>query len=143
MRVCVQFLHIVGLSFTHSLYVLGLSFILSLYILGLSFTLSFITLTNNSLIKQILKAAEAMSRGGSYGGGQSSLGYLFGSDDQPSAPPTVPKVEPPYGIETDAEKPPDVATRPPSGKQKQEASNSNNYQRAQSQNLGNFVTVST
>ncbi|KAL1157118.1 hypothetical protein V6Z11_A08G134700 [Gossypium hirsutum] len=27
-----------------------------------------------------------MSRGGSYGGGQSSLGYLFGDDEQQSAP---------------------------------------------------------
>ncbi|KAF3448604.1 hypothetical protein FNV43_RR09317 [Rhamnella rubrinervis] len=79
-----------------------------------------------------------MSRGGSYGGGQSSLGYLFGSDEQPSAPPPLPKVEPPYGIETTIEKPPESTTRSPSSKEK--APNSNNYQRAQGQNLGNFVT---
>ncbi|KAH7513886.1 protein SPIRAL1-like 5 [Ziziphus jujuba] len=76
-----------------------------------------------------------MSRGGSYGGGQSSLGYLFGSDEKPSAPPSLPKIEPPYGIETSIDKPPESGSSS-SGKQKA----SNNYQRAQGQNLGNFVT---
>lgn len=79
-----------------------------------------------------------MSRGGSYGGGQSSLGYLFGSDEKPSAPPSLPKIEPPYGIETSIDKPPESGSSS-SGKQKA----SNNYQRAQGQNLGNFVTVSS
>lgn len=81
-----------------------------------------------------------MSRGGSYGGGQSSLGYLFGSDEKPIAPLSLHKVEPPYGIETTStDKPPAPDSSPSSAKQKP---NSNNYQRAQGQNLGNFVTVS-
>lgn len=82
-----------------------------------------------------------MSRGGSYGGGQSSLGYLFGSDEQPSttSPPPRPVNPPPYGIDsttTTTEKPPD--SRSPTEKQKV----SNNYHRAQGQNSGNFITVS-
>ncbi|XP_059641427.1 protein SPIRAL1-like 5 [Cornus florida] len=78
-----------------------------------------------------------MSRGGSYGGGQSSLGYLFGSaDQQPSTPPvTAPVYLPPYGIETTTEKPPE-SRPPPSEKPKV----SNNYHRAQGQNSGNFIT---
>ncbi|XP_050266139.1 protein SPIRAL1-like 5 [Quercus robur] len=83
-----------------------------------------------------------MSRGGSYGGGQSSLGYLFGSDEQPStaSPPPRPVNPPPYGIDSTAptttttEKPPD--SRSPTEKQKV----SNNYHRAQGQNSGNFIT---
>ncbi|KAK4559314.1 protein SPIRAL1-like 5 [Quercus suber] len=83
-----------------------------------------------------------MSRGGSYGGGQSSLGYLFGSDEQPStaSPPPRPVNPPPYGIDstttttTTTEKPPD--SRSPTEKQKV----SNNYHRAQGQNSGNFIT---
>ncbi|KAM1259365.1 hypothetical protein EV1_038393 [Malus domestica] len=81
-----------------------------------------------------------MSRGGSYGGGQSSLGYLFGSDDQKqSPPPTAKPVIPPYGIDRfDSSiefKPPDTPTNS-SEKQK----NSNNYHRAEGQNSGNFLT---
>uniref|UniRef100_A0A5B7ACA4 Protein SPIRAL1-like 5 n=1 Tax=Davidia involucrata TaxID=16924 RepID=A0A5B7ACA4_DAVIN len=82
-----------------------------------------------------------MSRGGSYGGGQSSLGYLFGSaDQQPTAPPASPTVyTPPYGIDTAAattttQKPP----KSPSPSEKQSVSN--NYHRAQGQNSGNFIT---
>lgn len=79
-----------------------------------------------------------MSRGGSYGGGQSSLGYLFSPDEQPSKPPagqTTVSI-PPYGIDTTTEKSPDTQS---SGKQNV----SNNYQRSQGQNSGNFITVST
>lgn len=77
----------------------------------------------------------AMSRGGSYGGGQSSLGYLFGSDEQPSEPPVSPTIQlPPYGIDTIPEKPPN---RPPPAEKQ---SSSNNYQRTQGQNTGNFIT---
>ncbi|XP_031254470.1 protein SPIRAL1-like 5 [Pistacia vera] len=76
-----------------------------------------------------------MSRGGSYGGGQSSLGYLFNSDEKPTKPPpsqtTV--IIPPYGVDTTTENTPDVQS---SGKQ----NFSNNYQRAQGQNTGNFIT---
>lgn len=75
-----------------------------------------------------------MSRGGSSGGGQSSLGYLFGSDKETpkNLPSAAPKPKPPYGIDsTDDDK----------SDQKPNISN-NNYQRAQGQNSGNFVTVS-
>jgi SPIRAL1-like protein len=80
-----------------------------------------------------------MSRGGSYGGGQSSLGYLFGSDEKPNAAPPPRTVNPPpYGIDTVTDqKPPDG--RSPTEKEKV----SNNYHRAQGQNSGNFITVST
>lgn len=76
-----------------------------------------------------------MSRGGSYGGGQSSLGYLFGSEEPKTPPPAAKPVLPPYGIDTtptDDQKPSDHPS----------PSNSNNYQRAQGQNSGNFLTVS-
>lgn len=74
-----------------------------------------------------------MSRGGSYGGGQSSLGYLFESDESPSQPPVSGKNnEPP----SDAKKDTQTSLAP-----KQTASN--NYHRAQGQNTGNFITVSS
>lgn len=82
-----------------------------------------------------------MSRGGSYGGGQSSLGYLFGSDEQQSPPPPSKPITPPYGIDsldTVTEKPP--GTR--NSAEKEKAAVSNNYHRAEGQNSGNFVTVS-
>ncbi|KAF5734232.1 protein SPIRAL1-like 5 [Tripterygium wilfordii] len=78
-----------------------------------------------------------MSRGGSFGGGQSSLGYLFGSDEEkPSPPASRPVNPPPYGVDitpTTMEKPPDS---PSSEKDKA----SNNYHRSQGQNSGNFIT---
>ncbi|KAJ8764889.1 hypothetical protein K2173_010354 [Erythroxylum novogranatense] len=79
-----------------------------------------------------------MSRGGSYGGGQSSLGYLFGSDEQPNAPPPSRPVNlPPYGVDTTLDHKP--TDSPPSGDGKQKLA-SNNYHRAQGQNSGNFIT---
>ncbi|XP_057977759.1 protein SPIRAL1-like 5 [Malania oleifera] len=95
------------------------------------------TYYTNSTQLQKRKLA-AMSRGGSYGGGQSSLGYLFGSgEQQPSAPPAMPPAvnSPPYGIDTDTEKPPNIN---PSPSEKKNVSN--NYHRAQGQNSGNFIT---
>lgn len=75
-----------------------------------------------------------MSRGGSYGGGQSSLGYLFGSKEgQPenNPPPSPSKiVNPPYGTDIQGEKP------------SSQKLDNNNYHRAQGQNSGNFITVS-
>lgn len=76
-----------------------------------------------------------MSRGGSFGGGESSLGYLFGSDNENSKnpPPAAPKPVPPYGVDsTDDDK----------ASEKPKISNNNNYQRAHGQNSGNFLTVS-
>ncbi|KAH7550234.1 hypothetical protein JRO89_XS13G0158300 [Xanthoceras sorbifolium] len=77
-----------------------------------------------------------MSRGGSFGGGQSSLGYLFSSEEQPTAPPPSRTVTtPPYGVDTTTETPPDNDE----SSKKQNASN--NYPRAQGQqNTGNFIT---
>ncbi|KAK6947824.1 hypothetical protein RJ641_001297, partial [Dillenia turbinata] len=73
-----------------------------------------------------------MSRGESHGGGQSSLGYLFGSDQPPSAPPVSPTVTlPPYGTDASIDQP----QHPSPTSQK-----SNNYPRAQGQNAGNFIT---
>ncbi|XVF10546.1 hypothetical protein REPUB_Repub07fG0191800 [Reevesia pubescens] len=79
-----------------------------------------------------------MSRGESYGGGQSSLGYLFTADEKPSAPAVTPPIQPPYGIDITPEKPP-TPNKPSS--EKQAGKNvSNNYHRAQGQNSGNFIT---
>ncbi|XP_050228707.1 protein SPIRAL1-like 5 [Mercurialis annua] len=80
-----------------------------------------------------------MSRGGSSGGGQSSLGYLFGSgssDEQPiRAPPPSRTVYnlPPYGVDIIPEKNSDHLSP-----ENQKASS--NYRRAQGQNTGNFIT---
>ena len=83
-----------------------------------------------------------MSRGGSYGGGQSSLGYLFGSDEaanhnpplSPSPSPSPTKIIiPPYGTDIQVEEPAVVSSSP--------KQHNNNYHRAQGQNSGNFITV--
>ncbi|KAK8486787.1 hypothetical protein V6N13_073587 [Hibiscus sabdariffa] len=83
-----------------------------------------------------------MSRGGSYGGGgKSSLGYLFGADQQPSAPPTVsvtPPIQPPYGMDITPENPPPQYK--PSSEKQTEENISNNYRRVKGQNSGNFIT---
>ncbi|KAL9242803.1 hypothetical protein vseg_016767 [Gypsophila vaccaria] len=83
-----------------------------------------------------------MSRGDSSGGGQSSLGYLFGSPGgQPpkEPPPLSPKaINPPYGTDRDEEDDNEKKlTNPSSAKQEV---NVNNYHRAQGQNSGNFIT---
>ncbi|XVE57941.1 hypothetical protein DITRI_Ditri04bG0129900 [Diplodiscus trichospermus] len=80
-----------------------------------------------------------MSRGGSYGGGQSSLGYLFGADEQQLSAPTVtPPIQPPYGINLTPEKPPFPSKL--SSEKHTEKYVTNNYHRAQGQNSGNFIT---
>ncbi|KAF9601503.1 hypothetical protein IFM89_020298 [Coptis chinensis] len=74
-----------------------------------------------------------MSKGGSFGGGHSSLGYLFGSDE-PTRPPLVmkpPVTKPPWGDDNTTEKAPQVYA----------PSNVTNYYfRTQGQNTGNFIT---
>jgi protein SPIRAL1 and related proteins len=75
-----------------------------------------------------------MGRGISSGGGQSSLGYLFGSDEAPKSyekPAPVQKPTPP----SSAERLKDIAAGIQSSK-------SNNYKRSEGQNCGNFLTVS-
>ncbi|KAB2054251.1 hypothetical protein ES319_A12G242400v1 [Gossypium barbadense] len=78
-----------------------------------------------------------MSRGWSYGGGQSSLGYLFGADEQPSAPTVTPAIQPPYGIDITPENPPPQYK--PSSEQQTEKNTTNNYQRAKGQNAGSTI----
>ncbi|EYU23461.1 hypothetical protein ABFS82_01G072000 [Erythranthe guttata] len=91
-----------------------------------------------------------MKRGGSYGGGQSSLGYLFGSDSNnkqknKAAPPSpTTAYKPPYATDTDNEKPPE---NPSSASQDHKITNAipnndnnNNYPRVQGQISGNFIT---
>ncbi|XP_068651493.1 protein SPIRAL1-like 5 [Aristolochia californica] len=74
-----------------------------------------------------------MSKGGSYGGGQSSLGYLFGSEKSLSPPGiTIKESKPPTGDLNSNLAPSTV----PSPKQ----TSANNYYRAQGQNTGNFIT---
>ena len=79
----------------------------------------------------------AMSRGGSYGGGQSSLGYLFGSDESSSPSSTSGKTK---TASSDDKKAAETTPVAPSPKQTVSA---NNYHRAQGQNSGNFITVSS
>ncbi|XP_031114609.1 protein SPIRAL1-like 3 [Ipomoea triloba] len=82
-----------------------------------------------------------MGRGVSAGGGQSSLGYLFGGGEAPSNPPAVQK---PEKVPNNAPAPKPAAA-PPVDNTKQApagilSSNANNYVRADGQNCGNFLT---
>lgn len=88
---------------------------------------------------------EIMGRGVSSGGGQSSLGYLFGSNDAPAPKASANKVEsPPQNSapvvsNVAVEKPTADSTKQiPAGIQ---GSQKNNYMRADGQNTGNFLTV--
>jgi protein SPIRAL1 and related proteins len=79
-------------------------------------------------------------RGVSAGGGQSSLGYLFGGDEAPkstnvSTPPadkSTPTSQSALAV--------DISKQVPAGIQVQ-ASQTNNYHHANGQNTGNFLTV--
>ncbi|KAF5201379.1 Spiral1-like [Thalictrum thalictroides] len=82
-----------------------------------------------------------MGRGVSSGGGQSSLGYLFGSGEAPKPSAPVPQSETP-AAETVA---PKKSASPPVDNSKQipagiQGSQANNYFRADGQNTGNFIT---
>ncbi|KAL2547565.1 Uncharacterized protein Fot_09095 [Forsythia ovata] len=86
-----------------------------------------------------------MKRGESYGGGQSSLGYLFGSDgdkQNPETPPPPPTTyAPPYGIDINTDdKPPE---NPFNSSQDKTKVIPNDYLRVQGQNSGNFITAYT
>ncbi|PSS07994.1 Protein SPIRAL1-like [Actinidia chinensis var. chinensis] len=88
-----------------------------------------------------------MGRGVSSGGGQSSLGYLFGSGEAPKA--TTKKDEVPCNSEPIASNGPsqkptatvpppvDITKQIPAGIQ---GNAGNNYFRAEGQNTGNFLT---
>ncbi|KAL2479151.1 Protein SPIRAL1-like 1 [Forsythia ovata] len=90
-----------------------------------------------------------MGRGVSSGGGQSSLGYLFGNGEAPAPTPIPAAVEAPaqhpasvvskvVSEKTPAVAPPaDVSKQIPAGIQ---GNQKNNYFRADGQNTGNFLT---
>ncbi|ESQ28327.1 hypothetical protein EUTSA_v10019332mg [Eutrema salsugineum] len=88
-----------------------------------------------------------MGRGVSAGGGQSSLGYLFGSGEAPkpavnnapaeTQPAPTPPPPSPAQPKTEAPKPVDVTKQGPAGLNSNSA---NNYMRADGQNTGNFLT---
>ncbi|BAF29844.1 protein SPIRAL1-like 3 [Oryza sativa Japonica Group] len=73
-----------------------------------------------------------MGRGVSSGGGQSSLGYLFGGGEAPKSAEKPAPVQKP-APSSSAEKLKEI----PAGIQ---SSKANNYMRAEGQNCGNFLT---
>lgn len=86
-----------------------------------------------------------MGRGVSSGGGQSSLGYLFGSQETANKPANKPQASQNIGEAAIAGPPQKipVAVKPidkdiPAGIH---GSPTNNYHRAEGQNCGNFITV--
>lgn len=90
-----------------------------------------------------------MGRGVSSGGGQSSLGYLFGSGEAPSpnkpatnkapaAPSEAPAVTNAPAAKPSPPQPVDVTKQIPAGIH---STSTNNYMRADGQNTGNFITV--
>ncbi|XP_057952409.1 protein SPIRAL1-like 2 isoform X2 [Malania oleifera] len=90
-----------------------------------------------------------MGRGVSSGGGQSSLGYLFGSGEAPKAATSNAEVVPNEGPAASnktspksaaAPPPVDIHKQTPAGIQGNTANNTNNYFRADGQNCGNFIT---
>ncbi|XP_059655681.1 protein SPIRAL1-like 1 [Cornus florida] len=87
-----------------------------------------------------------MGRGVSSGGGQSSLGYLFGSGEAPKPAPSNTQAVPNEGQTVNNGPPPkptvvsqpaDVTKQIPAGIHSKPA---NNYFRADGQNSGNFLT---
>jgi SPIRAL1-like protein len=88
-------------------------------------------------------------RGVSYGGGQSSLSYLFGGGggDEPAAAPAKPAAAVEQRAQQPAATPAPAPAAADAEKQKGipagvRGSQTNNYFRAQGQNCGNFLTVS-
>lgn len=88
-----------------------------------------------------------MGRGVSAGGGQSSLGYLFGTDEAPkpaaTTPATVANSGPVAANSAPVEKP--TGSSPPADITKAIPAGipgnvTNNYFRADGQNTGNFIT---
>ena len=96
------------------------------------------------LLVLVSRQVGTMGRGVSSGGGQSSLGYLFGSGEAPKAAASSHQTAP-----TEVDNPPPskpVAVSPPVDPTKQipagiHSTSSNNYLRADGQNTGNFLTV--
>ncbi|CAL9086142.1 unnamed protein product [Musa acuminata var. zebrina] len=86
-----------------------------------------------SYLTGTLLVKSSMGRGVSSGGGQSSLGYLFGSGEAPKSTgeTAAPAQKPPSPLPVDNKK------KIPAGIQGNLA---NNYHRADGQNCGNFIT---
>lgn len=85
-----------------------------------------------------------MGRGVSSGGGQSSLGYLFGNGEAPAPTPKPAAVEAPaqnlapvVSKGVSEKTPADVSKQIPAGIP---GNQKNNYHRANGQNTGNFLT---
>ncbi|KAG5237185.1 protein SPIRAL [Salix suchowensis] len=74
-----------------------------------------------------------MGRGVSAGGGQSSLGYLFGGGELRNLPANNPPPSKPAA----APQPAEINRAVPAGIN---SSSTNNYMRADGQNAGNFIT---
>lgn len=89
-----------------------------------------------------LEEVGSMGRGVSCGGGQSSLGYLFGSGQAPKAAPNNPRTFPTEAEAMPSPKPAalpvDIPKDIPAGIL---SSSTNNHMRADGQNAGNFITV--
>ncbi|KAL7135646.1 hypothetical protein ABFS83_11G112100 [Erythranthe nasuta] len=87
-----------------------------------------------------------MGRGVSAGGGQSSLGYLFGSGEGPTPTPTpTPPPQPPNKDPINEPPLKNSATSTVADNSKQTPAGSittttNNYYRVDGQNCGNFIT---
>ncbi|KAK3225753.1 hypothetical protein Dsin_005615 [Dipteronia sinensis] len=95
-----------------------------------------------------------MGRGVSSGGGQSSLGYLFGSGEAPKPAPIPTEAPKPTTTATEVPKNPAVSASSETPQKSAPASppvdpnkpagvpgnNANNYFRADGQNCGNFLT---
>ncbi|KAJ7943330.1 Protein SPIRAL1-like [Quillaja saponaria] len=86
-----------------------------------------------------------MGRGVSSGGGQSSLGYLFGSGEAPKPATNNTPAAPTKVQAVDDVPPPKPAASPPVVINKEipagiHSTSSNNYMRADGQNTGNFLT---
>ncbi|KAK6133764.1 hypothetical protein DH2020_032475 [Rehmannia glutinosa] len=82
-----------------------------------------------------------MGRGVSCGGGQSSLGYLFGSNEAPKPAkenaPSAPSESKPTNKPNAVPQPVDISKQIPAGIH---SSTTNNYVRADGQNTCNFIT---
>jgi len=87
-----------------------------------------------------------MGRGVSYGGGQSSLGYLFGSGEAPKPAENVAQANPNAEQAAKAAPSANPVNPQPAESNKQvpagiNSTKASNYFRADGQNTGNFITV--
>lgn len=94
----------------------------------------------NSIVQKVSWKKQSMSRGESFGGGKSSLSYLFESDEGTTSFEGSPK-------STGQQKPPSDEDSKTKATDQSAAPNkpvsTNNYYRARGQNSGNFITVSS